>query len=132
MNLFQINKHAKHVFYLQFKINVFQLYLLISVNEVIFYEVYIEKKNIHHYFRCMFFLCTFFVYWCLRCKVGAHSRVCTQFLKPWGIANFTEHQQVVAFKNIKINSLFSFLFVVLAVFTNHISVVSFYAYVYNE
>ena len=34
----QINKHTRHVFYLQFTINVFQTYLLISVTEVIFYD----------------------------------------------------------------------------------------------
>ena len=32
-----INKHVRHVFYLQFTMNVFQIYFLNAVNEVIFY-----------------------------------------------------------------------------------------------
>ena len=36
MNFFQINKPIRHVFYLQFTINVLQICFLISVNEAIF------------------------------------------------------------------------------------------------
>ena len=35
-----INKHIRHVFYLQFTINIFEIYPLISVNEVIFTMIY--------------------------------------------------------------------------------------------
>ena len=33
-----LNKHIRHVFYLQPKINIFQIYFLFSVNEVTFYD----------------------------------------------------------------------------------------------
>ena len=33
-----INKHIRHVLYLQFTMNVFQIYFLNAVNEVIFYN----------------------------------------------------------------------------------------------
>ena len=33
-----INKHVRHISYLQFTINIFQIYFLVSVNEVIFYD----------------------------------------------------------------------------------------------
>ena len=36
INRFEYFKHFKHVFYLQFTIKVFQIYFLISANEVIF------------------------------------------------------------------------------------------------
>ena len=60
-----------------------------------------------------------------------------------GVAVFRKHLSVTAFIVIDINSLFSFVFIVLAVFTNRIlehflfiiltlhSVVSFYVYVYG-
>ena len=35
-----INKHIRQVFYLQFTIKVFQIYFLISVNEVTFYNAF--------------------------------------------------------------------------------------------
>ena len=33
-----INKHVRHISYLQFTINIFQIYFSVSVNEVIFYN----------------------------------------------------------------------------------------------
>ena len=33
-----LNKHIRHVFYLQFTVNIFQIYFLISVNEIFFYD----------------------------------------------------------------------------------------------
>ena len=33
-----LNKHISHVFYLQPKINIFQMYFLFSVNEATFYD----------------------------------------------------------------------------------------------
>ena len=33
-----INKHIRRVFYLQFTMNVFQIYFLNALNEVIFYN----------------------------------------------------------------------------------------------
>ena len=52
-----INKHLRHVFYLQFTINVFQLFFLISVNEVIFYDDLLNfcKTYMAIHFRCTFF-----------------------------------------------------------------------------
>ena len=41
-----INKDARHVFYLQFTINVFQVYFLISVNEVtltMIYKIFVKR-----------------------------------------------------------------------------------------
>ena len=35
-----LNKHIRHVFYLQLKINIFQIYFLFSVNKVIFMIIY--------------------------------------------------------------------------------------------
>ena len=46
MIFFQINKHTRHVSYLQFTLLVFQIYILISVNEVIVYDYKILLKNI--------------------------------------------------------------------------------------
>ena len=33
-----IEKHTRHVFYLQVTMNIFQMYFLNAVNEVIFYD----------------------------------------------------------------------------------------------
>ena len=48
-----INKHISHVFYLEFTIKVFQMYFLISVNEVIFTIIYTT-------YVAIYFICTIF------------------------------------------------------------------------
>ena len=56
-----INKHIRHIFYLQFTMNVFQLYFLNAVNEVIFYndlESFCMVKHTSLFILGAQFLCT--------------------------------------------------------------------------
>ena len=56
-----INKHIRHVFYLQFTMNVFQIYFLNAVNEVIFYsdlESFCMVKHTLLFILDAQFLCT--------------------------------------------------------------------------
>ena len=50
---FQINKHRRHIFYLQFRMNVFQIYFLIFYDDLSFCKAYIIID-----FTCTFFVCT--------------------------------------------------------------------------
>ena len=60
-----INKHARHILYLQFIINIFQMYFSVSVNKVIFYD------DLRNFCKTIYFRYTFFRVpcCCLRCTV---------------------------------------------------------------
>ena len=73
INRFEYFKHFEHVFHLQFTINIFQIYFLISVNEVIFFT---KTYKIFETHTSLFTLgARFFVY--LIDVLGARSRACT-------------------------------------------------------
>ena len=67
-----INKHIRHVFYLQFTMNAFQIYFLNAFNEVFFTMIY--KIFVKH--TSLFILgARFFVY--LIKVLGAHAQTRT-------------------------------------------------------
>ena len=73
---FQINKHIRHAFYLQFTI-LFNFSKWFN-----FLQWFINSSYIAIYFRCTFFQVPC---WCFRYTVGA------QFLKSWSTYKVTQH-----------------------------------------